>query len=298
MRKPPVPRYYRQRFLLVLLEMAGGKLSKMDLQKLVFLAHREVGFDYYDFVPYHYGCYSFQLQADLAAMAAGGWLSETEKQCSVKYRAGACLDPALLERLGLFLAGPGRLRGKKLLRYVYTHYPYYATRSRIADSILDEATYGGIRIANQGLKSNAETLFTIGYESSSFEAYANTLLKNDVRLLCDVRKNPFSRKYGFSKHHLSLLLHKLGIAYEHIPALGIPASLRRSLTTAKAYDRLFAHYRERLPQKTDSLLHIEALLKRYRRIALTCFEKEHTSCHRHCISEFLQQEKNLRACHL
>jgi hypothetical protein len=44
------PKFYRQRLILILLKLAGGCLSKMDLQKLLFLAHQKAGFTYYGFV--------------------------------------------------------------------------------------------------------------------------------------------------------------------------------------------------------------------------------------------------------
>jgi hypothetical protein len=46
-------------------------------------------------------------------------------------------------------------------------------------------------------------IVTIGYEGRSLEAFLNLLLQNSVTLLCDVRRNPLSRKYGFSKSTLS-----------------------------------------------------------------------------------------------
>ena len=265
---------------------------------MAFLAHKEFDFDYYDFVPYHYGCYSFQAQSDLELMVARGWLDETEKQIKLRHRIGACLDAGQLKLLMAFVAEKGKLRGNELLKYVYKNYPYYAVRSQIIDEVLRKSEQGEITAVKQKLQSNAKKLFTIGYEGLSFEAYVNTLLENNVRLLCDVRRNPLSRKYGFSKGSLSVLLPKLGITYEHIPALGIPSALRQSLETAKDYAQLFRRYRKQLPQQTDSLTHIEALLKQHKRVALTCFEKKHTSCHRYCVSDFLEEKKKLKVCHL
>jgi uncharacterized protein YwgA len=46
----------------------------MDFQKLLFLAHQEAGFSYYDFVPYYYGCYSFQAASDLETLKSLGWI--------------------------------------------------------------------------------------------------------------------------------------------------------------------------------------------------------------------------------
>lgn len=298
MKKPQRPNYTRQRFLLALLEMAGGKLNKRDMQKLLFLASHEDGFDFYDFVPFHYGCYSFSAQSDMELMVKRGWLNETDKQVSLKYPAGNCLDDAMLQRLDNFLMGPGKLRGKKLLLRVYQDYPYYATRSRIVEDVLDSADLEHVDTIRRSIEGKTTTLYTIGYEGLSFEGYVNQLIENDIRLLCDVRKNPLSRKYGFSKNTLSTVLPKLGIVYEHIPALGIPSALRKSLDTAEDYDRLFAQYRKQLPAQADSLKRIEMLLKKYKRIALTCFEKEHDMCHRHCVSDQLERERSLRVCHL
>ncbi len=147
------------------------------------------------------------------------------------------------------------------------------------------------------LKNNS-VLFTIGYEGISFEAYANRLLENNIRLLCDVRKNPFSRKFGFSKNIMSNLLQKIGIEYQHIPALGIISAARKNLKTKADYSRLFLDYQASLPQQKDALKQLTDLLKNYRRIAITCFEKEHHQCHRHCISDYLENQNHQKVIHL
>lgn len=120
----------------------------------------------------------------------------------------------------------------------------------------------------------------------------------DVRLLCDVRKNPLSRKFGFSKGILGRLLPKLGIQYLHIPELGVQSELRKELNTPDDYLRLFNVYRETLPQKEESLRLLETLFEQHERIALTCFEKEPHSCHRHCISDYLANKNNIRIVHI
>lgn len=61
-------------------------------------------------------------------------------------------------------------------------------------------------------------------------------------MLCDVRRNPWSRKYGFSKSTLSNACEGVGIRYEHLPELGIVSDARRNLETQADYDALFAHY--------------------------------------------------------
>ena len=92
-------------------------------------------------------------------------------------------------------------------------------------------------------RSNAdEALFTIGYEKRSVDEYISLLLANDVALVIDVRKNPLSRKKGFSKKALANSLSHVGISYRHMPELGIDSSLRKNLKDRDDYDQLFVHY--------------------------------------------------------
>ena len=52
------------------------------------------------------------------------------------------------------------------------------------------------------------------------------------------------------------------------------------------YRALFAEYREEdLPEARPSIEELGRLLKKHKRIALTCFEKEHDCCHRHCVAD-------------
>lgn len=294
--KAKLPKFYRQRFILTLISMAGGSLSRMDFQKLLFLSQQEADFSYFDFVPYQYGCYSFQAQSDVELLCKMGWLDSTSNRIVVKQTPDMSLDLDAQARLDQFISRYKSLRGKKLVSHVYSSYPYYATRSRIASDVLDDLSK--VSKEKSKLKSKTTAIYTIGYEGITFEAYANKLIQHDVKLLCDVRRNPLSRKFGFSKGSLSQLLPKMGIQYLHIPELGIASELRRDLDTAADYAKLFKDYRKYLPKQQSSLEFLEKLLSEHKRIALTCFEKEHTSCHRHCVSDYMEQERSLKVCHL
>ena len=119
-----------------------------------------------------------------------------------------------------------------------------------------------------------------------------------MTLLCDVRRNPLSRKYGFSKGTLSKACEGVGIQYEHLPELGIDSEERRDLKTQADYDALFAEYERRsLPQHTGALAQIRAWIKAGQRVALTCFELLPEQCHRHCVAEALESV-GIRATHL
>ena len=142
---------------------------------------------------------------------------------------------------------------------------------------------------------------TIGYEGKTLEAYLNQLLRDSVTILCDVRRNPISRKYGFSKSTLAKACAGVGIRYEHLPALGIASDDRRNLETQADYDALFADYeRTSLPQQGTSLEIIQGWLDQGERVALTCYEAQPCQCHRHCVAEALERAagKKLAAVHL
>ena len=292
------PNYHRQRFLLVLLELTGGRLSKIDFQKLLFLSQQETERQYYDFVPYHYGGYSFQAQSDVELLESRGWLQTVGNEIQLLEKLSSSMTRDELASVSDFAKKYKAYRGIKLVRHVYERYPYYAIRSKIAKNILSENSSEAVIQTGKKLKSNSKELFTIGYEGLTFEKYVNQLICHDVRLLCDVRNNPLSRKFGFSKGMLSNLLPKLGIGYIHIPELGVASESRVSLETESDYAQLFKVYRKALPQKKESLEKLNRLLDKDRRIALTCFEKDHDLCHRHCVSEYIEKDKNIRAVHL
>ncbi|MCK4816809.1 DUF488 domain-containing protein, partial [bacterium] len=113
----------------------------------------------------------------------------------------------------------------------------------------------------------------------------NKLIINNVLVLVDVRANPVSRKYGFSKRTLQNHIEKTTIMYIHIPELGISSRLRKNLSGRDSYRNLFDYYEEQiLPNQSKSLEEIKALVRQFGRIALTCFEADHTMCHRHLIA--------------
>ncbi|PUU67828.1 DUF488 domain-containing protein, partial [Flavobacterium sp. WLB] len=182
----------------------------------------------------------------------------------------------------------GKMSNDTLIKHTYINYPYYATKSLIAESILNKEQIN--KINSQKKQSNETILFTIGYEGISLEHYLNKLVLNDVKLLVDVRKNPLSMKFGFSKTLLSKYCESLGINYLHIPEVGINSDQRQELNTQKDYDELFERYKKTTLTETDSYqLKIIELLKKYNRIALTCFEADVCQCHRKPLAESIEK---------
>lgn len=300
MRELKQPKFYRQRLILTLLTEADGSLSKMDFQKLLFLLHQNTGVLYYDFVPYHFGCYSFQAASDLETLQSLGWIKLGEKKITLleKPPLRGIQRKDEIDAIRSFMKSYITYRGRKLLHFIYQNYPYYAIKSKIAEDLVDKKVYKQIISEKKRTEKKRTILYTLGYEGLTFEKYVNQLVKNDVLLICDVRKNPLSRKFGFSKGMMSRVLPKLGIEYLHIPELGIISNKRKSLKAASDYVRLFNDYRKTLPEKSSYLQRLEELLNKKKRIALTCFEKDPSYCHRHCLSAYLEAKKDVEVVHL
>lgn len=285
--------YYRQKILLSILETFDGRLSRTQLQKLAFLFTRFQENKTYDFVPYRFGCYSFQANHDLYLMAKRGileeekhdgyqyWHKKNDLSCAAQLKEK---DKAILMRLYRQFKGYSQ---EGLIRYTYIHFPYYAINSSIAATYLNEDQLKAV--AEQKPRFEEKKLFTIGYEGISLEAYLNKLLVEDVRVLCDVRKNSFSMKYGFSKSQLQHACEQVGIAFRHIPELGIESGKRKKLETINDYQALFQEYEETtLVANHNYLLELASLFWEYPRIAITCFEASHCLCHRGRVAVALQ----------
>ena len=129
-------------------------------------------------------------------------------------------------------------------------------------------------------------LFTIGYEGKDIAEYVQVLEENMVNVVVDVRRNPISRKFGFSKTRMREILASERIAYIHLPRLGIESERRRSLKTRADYNALFLWYEnEVLDKEKVSLGEIIELISSDKRVALTCFEADPSFCHRSKVSE-------------
>ncbi len=296
--------FERQKRLLALVDAFGGDVGSLDFQKLLFLYCREVETaPSYEFVPYRFGAFSFTSYADKRRLIAQGLLADEERgwRLTAEGRKLACINPAARLRLDGFVRNHQGLRGDALVAESYRRHPYFATRSEIADRVL-----GGDALAMHAIGAarparGCPGVCTIGYEGRTLEGYLNRLLQDGVTLLCDVRRNAYSHKYGFSGVTLGKACEGVGLRYEHLPELGIASQERRELRTQADYDALFAVYeRESLPRQGAAMARIHVWVGEGNRVALTCFEAQPHQCHRHCVAEALavRYGKELQAAHL
>ncbi|WP_265595570.1 DUF488 domain-containing protein [Verrucomicrobium sp. BvORR106] len=286
--------FERQKRLLALTDALGGSVGNLDFQKLLFLFCKEVeDSPSFDFVPYRFGGFSFTSYADKRKLVANGMLADEERSWKITPtgRATAAKAGTIRIKMDLFARRQKHLRGDALVAEVYRRHPWYATRSEMAERILagDSETLAAITAVRP--VAGQPGICTIGYEGRSLEDYLNRLLRQGATLLCDVRRNPLSRKYGFSKSTLARGCEGVGIRYEHLPELGIASEERRELNTQTDYDELFAVYeRESLPKQTSALSLIRSWVASGQRVALTCYEHLPHQCHRHCVARALERD--------
>ncbi|MDA3926853.1 MAG: DUF488 domain-containing protein [Kiritimatiellae bacterium] len=272
--------FRRQKILLSLLDTFGGELSRKKMQKLLFLHCELNGDSAYSFVPYKYGCYSFQAAADHAKLITKGFLNNTE-EWSLLDKSSFADALSYTERQQLWELRR-RFKGysqDKLIHFVYTSYPYYATRSVIAEECLNKEEMDNVESCRKEMAGSL--IASIGYEGLSLETYLNLLINNDIKAVFDVRKNPLSRKFGFSKTILRQTLEHMGIEYYHVPKLGITSDKRKNLVTQSDYDALFDDYEKTtLKHETQELSDLNRIFQKKKRIALLCYEHLPEQCHR------------------
>jgi len=293
--------FQRQRVLLTLLDALGGECSPTDFQKLLFLYTREETVPSYEFVPYRFGCFSFTSYADKRRLIEQELLADDEDRWKLTEAGRVELRSKAIAPLvaSAFSRKHSNLRGTALVAEVYRRYPYFATRSTIVEQVLISPE-DRKRISEARTPRKEPGLMTIGYEGKCLETYLNQLLTAGCTILCDVRRNPLSRKYGFSKSTLAKACSRVGIRYEHLPELGIASEERRSLKVQADYDTLFAEYkRASLPKQGDALDIINEWILEGERVALTCYELHPHQCHRHCVAEKIERSrKGPRTIHL
>lgn len=276
----------RQKCLLLMIQRAGRPVTHFELTKWAFLVAYDTpsrgGPAFYQFLPYHYGPFSFCLFRESDALVRDGHLLEEEKS----WRIAEDVVPPVT---GL----PARVREDAtevverfaerapgaLTDYVYQRFPWFTLKSKVRTLCAPPAA--------------SPAVYTVGYEGWQVDGFLNLLLKAGIRRLIDVRNNPVARRYGFHKASLRRLGSRVEIDYEHFPQLGVPSEWRRGLHEHKDYAALFARYeREVLPAQTKALKNIRALVSDTPS-ALLCFEADPQRCHRSRLAKAIAETASL-----
>lgn len=283
--------FYRRKILLALLGLLGKKAEKTRLHTLLLLFTRSQEEPVYEFIPDAEGAYSLSAEADLSVMERKAMVRQTGT--TVMNVDSADYLPELKaedrELLRRTVKEYGKLDRDELLRRAFVLYPYYASRSPRASRLLSKKELAHVRAQLPQPDTDTIVLFTIGYEGIALEEYLNRLLRNGVQAIVDIRNHPVSMKYGFSRSTLRRFCERIGVAYIHMPEVGIKPEDRQDLHTQEDYEHLFRLYRKKyLPSTIAAQRRMLELLEQYKRIALACVEAELNRCHRTLLAEALQ----------
>lgn len=283
-----------ERVIFALLAIRHRPYSKTRFVKMMFLLHEEGGLEdahaLYDFLPYKYGPFSFTLYRDIERLSSNGWIVGNRLQLSEARKAEAVQEvenlPSKIRHAVLWVETEyGRSSDSYLLDKVYTNYPEYTFMSK-----------DGKKACTRPIAEPA--IYTIGYEGKSIDAFLNVFLQTGIRRLVDVRNNPVSRKWGFSKSSLSDISRKLDLEYVHIPQLGIQSPRRRHLKTLDDYNRLLDEYEHYdIPRRMEAVAQLRRMMEE-KASALVCMEADPSMCHRGRLADVLRSLSNLTICHM
>lgn len=285
----------RQKIVVALLLHARGEPTRTQLMKWLFLLRQETSLRddsaFYDFVPYHYGPFSFEAYRDMDSLAQCSLIEPHRLSVPAQMRVQAMeleasLAPTVREAIREILGRYGDLRTGLLLDLVYRRYPWYASLS--SRPVPDR----------HPLPDVSPAVYTIGYQGKSVDRFLNQLLLSGIKTLVDVRSNPASRKYGFSASSLGRFLTNVGVHYVQFPSLGIDGVFRKSVGSSLALTHLLEYYESTvLPQQHEALRQVSHLLQGAP-CALMCFEADVQCCHRGRLAKNLADLTNLPLVHL
>jgi len=132
-------------------------------------------------------------------------------------------------------------------------------------------------------------LSTLGYQGVDIDNFIDFLIQNKIEVLIDVRKNPISRKKGFSKKSLSEKVTKEGIEYVHFPELGSKKDLRNEYKQTNDWNKFSIEYLNYLNSKNFEIQELEKIILK-NSCCLMCFEADYNFCHRSLISNHIENE--------
>jgi uncharacterized protein (DUF488 family) len=266
----------KQRALLTLVESLEQHSlnTKTAIMKALFLLKHDFRIDekirFYSFFPYKYGPYSEAVYSDLNYLASKGLLEGSQTALTEDGKMALSSKRVFREQSRLISLKYPDANSMRI--DVYRRYPKYAVKSEL------------IKHAPAKCKP---AIFATGYESEDIDEFLNKLIQNNIGVVVDIRNNPFSMKYPFTKDRLIRHLARIGVKYVHFKELGVEKELRERLQTPEDYNALFLAYKEKLLQCESSISKVLELAHDSR-IALLCFERNSEHCHRSILAAELR----------
>ena len=238
----------RQKVLISVISALGNRASKFMIEKMLFLLKKEEGIDmslkFYNFFPYKFGPYSYMSYVDIGILENKGFLSEQNKRLALTSAGVSLLENVDVTIKQKVKKTADRFKSDSDIKsYVYDNYPWYTVNSSSP---------------RMGLSQKGHGICSIGYEGYDIDSFLNRLLENGIEVLVDIRYNPFSMNFSFTKNKFKKYLENVGIEYLHVPELGIRGELRKNLETDEDYRKLFEEYKKTTLQ--ENTVEVEKLI--------------------------------------
>lgn len=274
-----------------MLQESGGNARRLQLMKWAFLlscSESRGGNAFFQFLPYHYGPYSFCLAQEMDALVRHGYVLQEDDKIWALTKLGEntrfALDQTIRMDIWRTLKDHENSSNETLLDYVYERFPWFSVNSRIKR--LEERPEADCAV------------YTAGYEGLSVDGFLNQLIQHGIRRIIDVRRNPVARRFGFHKSTLKRLAEKVDIDYVHFPQLGIASEQRQELHTYSDRLELFNTYSATtLRTETEAIAEVAQLTKE-RASVLVCLEAEPEYCHRSFLAAPVAEKSGLPIVHI
>lgn len=263
---------YKQKILLNIIYLSKGRIEKLKLFKLAFMLHNRIK-EFYDFLPYHYGPYSFEMNKDIISLQRKGLITEEKNELILmKENSNDIIREEILNEIEDEIEEYFGLDTKKLIEYIYRQFPFYSSFSKLESMR---------HIETQDIYE--PRIYTIGYEGMSIDLFIKVLLSNKIKKLIDIRNKPYSFKYGFSIHWLQKYLPEWGIEYENFKNLGVEKEFRSNFKEV---------YLDKIKSQRDFLTNKIVPQIMDKKVVFLCFERDQMQCHRHLLAQELQTLTN------
>jgi len=133
-------------------------------------------------------------------------------------------------------------------------------------------------------------LYTIGYEGRALDELIAMLKASRIERVLDVRELPLSRRRGFSKTPLGEALAEHDIEYVHLRQAGNPYRVEKDSIPR---DELLAKYKRHLADSAQVIADVVDAA-RGRRVALLCYERQPSECHRSILSKRIARRLHVK----
>lgn len=144
------------------------------------------------------------------------------------------------------------------------------------------------------------TIYTIGFTQKSAETFFETIKKNDIQHIIDVRLNNKSQLAGFAKgRDLEYFLLRLcnttyGHELQFAPTKEILNAYKKGMISWEEYERSF----DDLMSQRRVVELFEKKYLNYNNVCLLCSESTPENCHRRLLADNLSAELDLDIVHL